>query len=215
MNIKVRNLAHAIYSENDSNRLYKLLSLRKEFVRDNLQGLLDILSISDIGKTFCILPEADIKFICMNTHDPSLLKYVPKEYCSNILKLFKNITSRYELMRMYVRVYGDIQDNQLRKHIFDIIVKNFTVDLVYDIESSAVDTMTNDEFMILYNKYGKEIKRKCKLSNIYDICCRFEKLFSDTDSKLFYRELIKDNNLTKQISECSSQLPTTLKGSGL
>lgn len=104
MNIKVRNLAHAIYSENDSNRLYKLLSLRKEFVRDNLQGLLDILSISDIGKTFCILPEADIKFICMNTHDPSLLKYVPKEYCSNILKLFKNITSRYELMRMYVRV---------------------------------------------------------------------------------------------------------------
>jgi hypothetical protein len=97
MNIKVRNLAHAIYSENDSNRLYKLLSLRKEFVRDNLQGLLDILSISDIGKTFCILPEADIKFICMNTHDPSLLKYVPKEYCSNIVNCPHLTSSTFEV----------------------------------------------------------------------------------------------------------------------
>ena len=35
-----------------------------------------------------------------------------------------------------------------------------------------------------------------------NLCFRFERLFSDIDSKLFYRELIKNDSLLKQASDC-------------
>lgn len=202
MNAKIRNLAHVIHSENDEHKLYKMLFSERKYVADNIQELLELLGISYIGRTFCVLNEKDIKFVCMNTHNPLLMKYVPKEYCADILKLFKDITPRFELMKMYIQSYGCMKDESLRKRIFDIIVKNFTPSLIIELDYNATGILTDDEFLTLYNKYGKAIKRECNISDMANLCFRFERLFSDIDSKLFYRELIKNDSLLKQASDC-------------
>lgn len=204
---KIYNLAATIRKEQDDNKLYKLLYKQKEYISDNIQELSYLLGESYIGKIFCVLNKSDIKFICMNTHNPLLLKYVPKEYCSDILKLFKDITPRFHLMKMYIQSYGCMQDELLHKLIFSIILNKFSIELIPDINDHAVDTLTDNEFLLIYNKYGKQIKRNCKLYDISNICFKFEHLFSDIDSNLFYHELIKDNDLLNKFNtNCQNNL---------
>lgn len=198
MNIQIYNLARYIRNETDEQKLHILLLNNKKYISDNVYELLTLLGPNLISRIFCVLDLKDIKLVCMNIQDPRLFQYVPEEYHKDILKLFKNIISRDNLTRMYAKIYCYIKDKRLRKQLFYIVLKNFTYDIIKEFDKET-DAITDNEFLLLYNKHKRMIKRYCNLVDIKNLCFKFEHLFSSIDSELFYRKIIKDDKLVDEV----------------
>ena len=201
MNVRGYNLARSIRFETDEQKLHILLLNNKKYISDNVYELLTLLGPKFISKIFCALNLNDIKFVCMNIQDPRLLQYVPEEYHKDILKLFKDITSRDNLTRIYAQLYYYIKDERLRQQLFYIVLENLTYDIIKELNKDA-NAMTDNEFLLLYNKYKRMIKRCCNLVDIKNLCFKFEHLFSSIDSELFYSKIIKDDKLVDEVINC-------------
>ena len=201
MNIQIYNLAKHIRYETDEQKLHILLLNNKKYILDNAYELLTFLGPNLIGRIFCVLDLKSIKLICMNIQDPRLFQYVPEEYHKDILKLFKNIISRDYLTEMYAQIYCYIEDKHLRQQLFYIVLENFTYDIIKEFDKET-DAITDNEFLLLYNKHKRMIKRCCNLVDIKNLCFKFEHLFSSIDSELFYSKLIKDDELVDEVINC-------------
>ena len=201
MNIQIYNLAKYIRCETDEQKLHILLLNNKKYISDNVYELYTLLGPKLVSKIFCVLNLNDIRLICMNIQDPRLLQYIPEKYHKDILKLFKAIISRDNLATMYAQTYCYIKDKQLRQQMFYIVLENFTYDIIKEFDKET-DAITDNEFLLLYNKHKRMIKRCCNLVDIKNLCFKFEHLFSSIDSELFYSKLIKDDELVDEVINC-------------
>ena len=201
MNVRGYNLTRSIRYETDEQKLHILLLNNKKYISDNVYELLTLLGPNLIGRIFCVLDLKSIKLICMNIQDQRLLQYVPEEYHKDILKLFKAITSRDNLTMMYAQLYCYIKNKRLRQQLFYIVLENLAYDIIKELNKDA-NSMTDNEFLLLYNKHKRMIKRYCNLVDIKNLCFKFEHLFLSIDSELFYREIIKDDELVDEVINC-------------
>lgn len=210
MNIQIYNLARYIRCETDEQKLHILLLNNKKYISDNAYELYTLLGPKLVSKIFCVLNLNDIKLICMNIQDPRMLQYIPEKYHKDILKLFKAIISRDNLATMYAQTFCYIKNKRLRQQFFYIVLKNLTYDIIKEIDEEA-DAITDNEFLLLYNKHKRMIKRCCNLVDIKNLCLNFEHLFSNIDSELFCRELIKNDKLVNEVinSGCKNMKQST------